>query len=169
MRRLGSSWWWGALSFAGIVATHALTYRVVDHSHGTRHVLLDETFGVAAIVAVLVTFVVRTARSSGPRRLPLRSLALLQGGGWLLVEGIERLGSGHGSLLDRPMLAGLLVQVAVAVVSIVLLTLVAKAVRIVMAVRRRTRPRRSQPRPSIVLNGCWPRLTPAAPRGPPFR
>lgn len=169
MSRLRSSWWWGGLAFAGIVATHALTYRVMEHEHGARHAVLDRTFGLAAAVAVLVTFVVHTARSSTSGRLPVWRLALLQGGGWLLIEGLERVSSGHGALLDRAMVVGLLVQLVMAVVGVLLLALLAKVVRLLVASRRRWRRQPERRRPSMVRNGCWPRLSPAAPRGPPYR
>lgn len=167
MRRVRAAWWSGAFAFAGIVAAHALTYQVVDHGHGARHALLDELFGLTAAAAVLVAFVVRTARSAGPGPLPVRHLALAQVVGWLLVEGLERLAAGHGALVDPALLLGLLVQVVVAVVGVVLLRLVAEVVRLVVRAgggRRKRAPRRRAP---VVLNGCWPRFSPAVPRGPP--
>jgi bacteriorhodopsin len=183
MGRLRSSWWWGALAFAGIVATHAVTYRVVEHDHGARAALLHDTghrfwpwvatVGIAAAVAALVAFVVRSARPDQGPRVGLWSLAALQGGGWLALEGFDRMAFGHGSydsLFDAPMLVGLLVQVAVAAVGALLLAALGRVIGFIRAARRRPRRAGANPRPSPpTRGGCWPSLSPAVPRGPPLR
>lgn len=181
MNRL-RSWWWGALAFAGIVVTHAVTYQVTEHDHGARRALLHQTghrfwpwvatVGIAAGVAAVVAFVVRAAHADRPR-IPRGRLVLLQGGGWLVLEGVERLAFGqgpHDTLFDTPMLVGLLVQVAIAGVGTLLLMALGRAVDLWRAPRRRPPRAVSSSWPSPpTRRGCWPAFTPAAPRGPPLR
>ena len=178
MRRIRSSWWVIALAVAGIVVTHAVTYRFIEHDHGARHALLEDTghrlwpwfvaFGIAAAVGALVAFALRTSRSARPR-VALGQLVGLQACGWVALETVERTAFGHGSVVDRPLLVGLLVQVAVAIAGLLLLALLAKAVHYVVGARHRRHRRAPRRRASIALNRCRPRLSPAAPRGPPVR
>jgi hypothetical protein len=175
-------WPVGGLAFGGIVVTHVLAYRAVEHGHGARQALLDETghrlwpwvatLGVAGAVAALGAHTARAARSPHHTRgVPFFFLVTVQTGGWLLLETFERLafGGGHASLLDTPMVVGLLVQVAVALVATLLLALVAGVVRFLATARRRRREAVRRWRPPPFPGGCWPSFSSAAPRAPPRR
>ena len=180
-------WWLAALAFAGVVVTHALSYRLAisDHAlraevlHDTGHGLWPPLIGAAAVaslVAALAGFLTRpAAQQSASLRATAVRLAALQAVAWLAVEAVERAATGHHDLTKHtvvPVLVGLAVQVVVAGAAAVVLALAAVTAA---ALGRRLRPlperRRTADWRPVPL--AVPRLAVAAaawsPRGPPLR
>ena len=168
------------------MSTHAVAYRMVEADHAARHALLDHTghtrlwpwvaaLGVSAGVAALVAFTTRAVSEVNGRPVSVwrlaRRLAVLQGGGWLALEAVERVAFAPDvhALVDLPMLVGLFVQAVVAVVAALVLH---GLTRVVELLRRRRGPgwrptRRRLPSPAAFIPS-WPMPTPASPRGPPI-
>jgi hypothetical protein len=133
-----------ALSFAGIVGAHSLSYVLVASDPHERHHLLHETghggwdqlrlAAAAAAVAGLIAFISARfrSRSSAPRlTLTAPALAVLQVGGFLLLECTERLLSGTGGLAafsEGVVQLGVVVQVIVAIALAVILVVLARVV-----------------------------------------
>lgn len=178
-------WWLAALAFAGVVGTHALAYRLTIADHATRGEVLHDTghdiwpsfvagAALAALVAAVVGSLTGSPRTGAPAvRATAARLAVLQGIGWLAIEGFERASTGHAELsvaTAAPVLIGLVVQAVVALGAAVLLALLG-AVLEVLGVGSR-RPSRRAPRRWITpFRVVFPRTRVAAaawsPRGPP--
>lgn len=178
-------WWLAALASAGVVATHALTYRLAETDDALRHQLLHDTghelwppFVAPLMLAALVLGAAGALTRSVNGILPVRAtavrLAALQGASWLVVESVERVATGHHQLTLPsllPVALGLAVQVLVAVLAAVLLALLGRIADAWRGRQRQVWPRRSAGwRPAIelapnirVVAAAW------SPRGPPRR
>lgn len=172
------------LSFAGIVAGHLAAYAFVAPDPHDRAGLLESTghgswalpvfLAMALLIpAILISVSDRlSGRSTGHARSAL-VLGVLQVGGFVALEALERLGSGGLSieLLSEPaVLAGVLVNLLIAAAAPLLLAAVAVAVcRLVGRNRSSLRQEGAhlQADPDkwpLPVNFAW---TPAVPRGPP--
>lgn len=178
-------WWLAALAAAGVVVTHALTYRLAQTDEVLRHQLLHDTghelwppFVAPMVLAALVLgaagALTRSVNGVVPIRATAMKLAALQGASWMAVEAAERFATGHDQLTWRsllPVVLGLAVQVLVAVAAAVFLLLLGRIADAWRARHRRgwpRRPTRWRPAfasaPSIrVVAAAW------SPRGPPRR
>jgi hypothetical protein len=190
--RLPTRLWLGGLAAGGAALTHVLAFMVAAPDPVRRGRLLEETGHAAwpAIVSVaLAALVVALARFAVGRihrsdrlppgavwRLTAGRLMVLQILGFVALEAVERLASGHGlgQLLGEPVvIIGVALQILVALGSAALLVLLAHLVE------RLTGLLRTLPRAPRALGhpGAWdgilprPRLVagPVNPRGPPRR
>jgi hypothetical protein len=188
--RLPTRLWLGGLAAGGAALAHALAFAVVAPDPTQRGRLLDETghvawpvivsVALAALVVALVRFAV--GRIHQGDRLPPGELWRLTAGrlmalqilGFVALEAVERVASGHplSQLLGEPVvLIGVAIQVLVALGAAALLVLLARLVDRLIP--------RTLPRAPRVLGGpgAWedlfprPRLVagPVNPRGPPRR
>src|SRR5919109_779376 len=138
----GTRLWLGGLAAGGVVAAHALAFLVVAPDPVRREQLLDATghkgwpLVVSVLMGVLVVGLVGFAADSLRRgriaRVPLGTvgrLIFLQGVGFVLLEGLERLATGRGlgalvELPSEPVIAiGLALQVLLAFAGAMLLAL----------------------------------------------
>jgi len=144
-------WWLAALSLAGIICTHLVSYGVVAPQHAHREALLHDTghdiwpafvigLALAAVVAGTAgsfleprqASIVHTIRPTAAR------LATLQAVGWLSVELFERVTSADTDWSLRataPAALGVLLQILVATACAVLLKLLHAAVSAFMGRR----------------------------------
>jgi hypothetical protein len=184
--------WLGGLAAGGVAAAHVLAFIVAAPDPVRRGRLLEETghamwpvivsVALAALVVALARFAVgRIHRSDRPPagamwRLTAGRLMALQTLGFLALEAVERLASGHaliGFLGEPVVLIGVALQIFVALGAAALLVLLARLVDRLTGLLR-TLPR--APR-ALMQPGAWdgiflrPRLVsdPANPRGPPRR
>ena len=153
---------------AGILGAHALGYFAVLPDGAHRHELLLRTghgywphalaLGLAALlIASLVALGAGFSGAVRPRRTDAAALALIQVGGYVSLEAVERIGAGPGATrLIVPLLAvGIALQVVVAMFGAWVLRLLARAgARIASLLRTRTRDRRRsralRPRPVAI-------------------
>jgi hypothetical protein len=174
---LGSHWLAYLLAAPG---SHARAELLDTTGHG--YWPLASTFGVAALVIGLVSFVATRfrARTPGPlgrNRLfvtSLLALLALQVGGFTALEVIERVLAGHSvglaNLLEPTMVIGVVIQVLAALVAAVVLTAIAAVVDLIAYGTRRPQ---TTPAPLTKLASliAAPRLLPATGasslRGPP--
>jgi hypothetical protein len=184
--------WLGGLAAGGVAAAHILAFIVAAPDPVRRGRLLEATghaawplvvsVAMAALVVALARFAVgRIHRSDRPPagalwRLTVGRLMALQTLGFVGLEAVERLASGHGlgGFLGEPVvLIGVALQVLAALAATALLVLLAHLVDCLTdLLRALPRPPRALARP-----GAWdgilprPRLVagPANPRGPPRR
>ena len=184
--------WLGGLAAFGIVAAHCLAYIIIAPDGEKRALLMDATghnfwglvfalalgAGMAGMSGVLVRSQLSTADHPQVNLFAFAALRLtvLQLGGFALLEATERLfvGEGAHALLEPVVLVGLALQVAVALVSTLILCLLTKTLQallsgtpITSAKAARVLPRFTHARwlqPSLALGtgaGTW--------RGPPLR
>lgn len=190
--RTGTRLWLGGLAAGGVVAAHALAFILVAPNPVRRQQLLDSTghgswplvvsVAMGALVIGLAGFAASSLRRGRPGGFPTGAagrLILLQGVGYLLLEGLERLAMGKGlaglvELPFEPVIAiGLVVQFLLALAGAILLALVYRMI-VTLAGWLRSRPR--APR-SLVASGLLDLFLPshqvefgcAEPRGPPVR
>jgi hypothetical protein len=184
--------WLGGLAAGGVAAAHILAFIVAAPDPVRRDWLLEETghaawplvvsVALAALVVALARFAVgRIHRSDRPSagalwRLTAGRLIALQTFGFVGLEAVERLASGHGLsgfLAEPVVLIGVALQILVALAAAALLGLLARLIdRLTDLLRALPRAPRALARP-----GAWdgilprPRLVagPANPRGPPRR
>jgi hypothetical protein len=144
--------WLGGLAGSGIVAAHCLAYALAEPHGHDRAMLMDATghrfWSVVAAISLglglagVAAFLARTVHpAAGARRVDLFGFAVsrlmaLQVGGFVLLEVSERFFFGHGisSLpAERAFVAGVVLQIVVAVVSSLLLSVVARTLRALMS------------------------------------
>ena len=182
----------GLIAGAVMLGSHWLAYVLAAPGGHARTHLLDTTghgywpvaamLGIAALVMGLVSYVTSrvTAESRGSlsrKRLFLTSLSallVLQLGGFVALELIERAVAGHSvglaNLLEPTLAIGLVLQALTALVAAAVLTAIAAAVDLI--VHRNAHPR-ATPEVLTELTSliAAPRLTPATGaatlRGPP--
>lgn len=145
-----------ALAGGGVAVTHWIAYALAVPHDGHRAGVLAATghgYALYAMPLVLATLVAALARYAaagmrGDDRAPPRAaavatrLAALQGGGFAVLEVVERVASGAGvAELSVPLAVGLVVQLAVALAGALLLVALAKVVRALAHARRRARAR----------------------------
>jgi hypothetical protein len=184
--------WLGGLAAGGVAAAHILAFIVASPDPVRRGRLLDETghgawpvivsVALAGLVVALARFAVGRIRDSdrpAPAtlwRLTAGRLMALQSLGFVALEAVERLISGHGlgRLMTEPVvLIGVALQVLVALVAAALMVLLARLVdRLNGLLRALPRAPRALARPGT-WDGILPRQRlvagPANPRGPPRR
>ncbi|MGH2787052.1 MAG: hypothetical protein ACRDJV_03950 [Actinomycetota bacterium] len=185
--------WLGGLAAFGIVAAHCLAYVIAEpHAH-ERALLMDATghryWGVVAAIAMgaslagAAAFLVRMLRPStgAGRHVNLLAFAMprlmgLQLAGFALLEVSERtlMGDRFGDVLHEPaFVAGLVLQVVVAIVSSLILCLLTRTLRALLARGRApdVQSRRPLPRPTTSwLQPCMSLGTGAGTwRGPPVQ
>jgi hypothetical protein len=190
--RLPTRLWLGGLAAGGAALAHVLAFVGAAPDPLRRGRLLEETghaawpaivsVALAALVVALVRFAVGRIRQDDRLRpgalwrLTAGRLMALQVLGFVALEAVERLASGHalGQVLGEPVvLIGVALQVVVALGGAALLVLLARVVD------RLTRLLHTLPRAPRALGqpGAWdgtlprPRLVagPLNPRGPPRR
>ena len=145
----------GGMAAAGIVAAHLLAYLfAVPDPHDRVHVLESTGHGawsylaavcLGLLVAGLLRYVVGSFRGDGELTAPFIAiagrLAVLQLGGFLGLEALERLSIDHsvsGLFAEPAIQLGLLLQLAIALVGALVLMMLTRVIRSVLA-------RRSQP------------------------
>jgi hypothetical protein len=190
--RTGTRLWLGGLAAGGVAAAHALAFLLVAPDPARRQQLLDSTghggwplvvsVAMGALVVGLAGFAAGSLRRGRRAWIPSGTagrLILLQGIGFFLLEGLERLatGKGLGALIELPfepvMAVGLVLQVLLALAGAMLLALLGRII-VTLAGRLRSRPR--APR-TLVASGFLDISVPspqvefgrAEPRGPPVR
>lgn len=193
MRRIGAvpSIVIGALSCFGIVVAHAAAYRLVTGGGHHESVLLEETghgqwpYVVASAIGLLLAGLLYFGTKlliggSASRQLELWPVAArlvgFQSLGFLLLEAAERTLSGAGAshLLKEPaVLAGLGLQLVVALVAALLLLAFARVVRFVAGRLARRVQSRISLQPIPIASVRFPRLRVGTVgwslRGPPAR
>ena len=186
----GSPLWVGCLAAFGVFAAHVAAFRVATPDVHHRLELLEETghgywsvvapLALGLLAAGLAAFIRRRASNDpGTRASFFRTavtLSVLQVGGFLVLEAIERTVSGVSPaavLTDRVVLIGIVLQVIAALLGALLLVALGAAVdRLVAALRTVRRSSATIPQVSARV----PHLV-AAPlnaggrglRGPPVR
>jgi hypothetical protein len=191
--RPGTRLWLGGLAAGGVVAAHLLAFLIVAPDPLLREELLETTghgawpmvvsVAMGAIVIGLAGFIAgpRPGRSQ-PRAFPLHiasRLLLLQIGGFILLEGLERLAMGKGmaavgALASEPVIViGVVAQVITALVAALFLMLLDRViVTLVDVLRSSPRPPRALPSWVVVGRPGPLRMVaagPGKPRGPPRR
>jgi hypothetical protein len=183
--------WLGGLAAGGVALAHLVAFLIAAPYPVRREELLEATghgawpvlvtIAMGGLVAALAGFAagrLREARPASPAvlfRATIGRLVILQVAAFILLEGLERLASGHdlAELWSEPVLGiGLVAQVFVALAGAVLLALFARLVdRLVLLFRGIPRaPRLQVPRQPLDLMFSTRIATdPANPRGPPRR
>ena len=142
----------GGMAAAGIVVAHLLAYLfAVPDPHDRVHVLESTghgawgyvaALGLGLLVAGLLRYVVKSFRGGDGSTAPFPTiaarLAVLQLGGFIAIEALERLSVDHttSGLFSEPVIQmGLLLQVVIALIGALALTLLTRAIRSVLARR----------------------------------
>jgi hypothetical protein len=156
-RRTGSAagrvaYWLGGLAAFGIVAAHCLAYILMAPDPDDRALLMDATghhfwglvfalalgAGVAGLSGLLVRFF-HLSTTEHPKvnlfGFAASRLAGLQVGGFVLLEATERIFMGNGAheIVEPVVLVGLALQVAVALVSALILCLLTKTLHALLS------------------------------------
>ncbi|MGH2752985.1 MAG: hypothetical protein ACRDLB_01000 [Actinomycetota bacterium] len=156
----------GGMAAAGVVTAHLLAYvfavpdphhrELILESTGHRNWSLVTALALGALVAGFLRAVVGGLRGGGNPPGPSYAivagrLAMLQLGGFLALEALERLGVDRsvGGLLSEPaILLGSLLQIAIAFVGALIVLLVARGIEFVLT-GRNTTPAADTPTPSF--------------------
>ena len=166
----------GGLAATGVVAAHLIAYLVAVPDPHHRAAVLESTghgnwslissLALGALVAGLLRFVVRSFGSDegsgglSQGQIALR-LASLQVFGFIALEMVERVGSGHlsfGLVVEPAILIGTILQIAIACLGAFLLILFTRVIHGILS-RRRALPRdRDASRPFALFDFIAPRL-----------
>lgn len=145
-----TSWWFGGLAAAGVVASHWVTYRLLHldgHLHETGHGHLGLTsalaLGLFVVGSVRFCSLGLAGRSTPSFASLVVRLTALQGAAWVGMEVAERAAVGALPTLgdNAVVLVGLVVQVVVACVAAAVVRLTGRVLEAVAA-RRGARSRR---------------------------
>jgi len=184
--------WLGGLAAFGIVAAHCVAYIMMAPEGEERALLMDATghqfwgvvfalglgVGVAGVSWLMVNFLhPSTAEHSKVNLFAFAAprLMALQVGGFVLLEATERMfmGGGAHALLEPVVIVGLVVQIAVALVAAVILSLLTRTLHALLSTSNRPSvgAERTLPRPTS--RWVQPSLAPGTGagtwRGPPLR
>jgi hypothetical protein len=197
-RRVGNAagrvaYWLGGLAAFGIVAAHCLAYIIVAPDVAERATLLHRTghhfwglvfalalgTGVAGLSGVLVRFLrLSTTEDARVNLFGYAALRLtaLQVGGFALLEATERifLGQGAHAIVEPVVIVGLALQVAVALVGALILSLLTRTLYALLSGSSLTSAKAARVLPRIAPTRWFqPSLAPGTGagtlRGPPLR
>jgi hypothetical protein len=187
--RLRTRLWLGGLAAGGVAIAHVVAFVLAAPDPHERELLLEATghgtwplivsLAMGAAVAALARFGVSRLRGEPSSSSSVRyhatagRLLLLQVVGFLLLEGLERLATGHGLagfLVEPVILIGVLAQLPVALAGAGLLVTLVRLVDRLVLLRTSLPPFRATTHRGV-LDVPVPRTRvaadPANPRGPP--